>query len=267
MGLFRKSLSLFKNLHRQCKHLWLNSKIETKRVDLRNHSLPVSKKRYDLILFGFSLNEIVEGTEQNHRTDWILKIKSLLSRNGIAIFVEPAQIEICNSLQLSCASIANREKDLFIHAPYFNNLPCPFITNETKHYYSHEVRKILSSPIIDKINGPLKLEMNQVKFGLSIIGKNKPHPFPENEFCCRLVSPIRKRKGTVSFIGIATDGQEYFYEFQRRNLISDQTKSLTKLERGDIVKIYNLKKGKDPKRIRIASYDDLESIFSPRWSD
>ena len=159
------------------------------------------------------------------------------------------------------------EKDIHIHAPYFNNSNCPFLSNLKSHYYSHEVRKISSSPRVEKICGPLKLETNQVKFGFSILGKQEPKEFSKDYSCCRLVSPIRKKKGTVSFIGIATDGEEYMYEFQRRHLTADQTKILTKFERGDIVKIYNAEKGKDPKRIRVSSFDHLHCIFSPRWDN
>ena len=262
-----KSLAMLKNLHRKCFDLWKESKVETKRLDLKNNILPLKKQRFDLILLGYSMNEILEGFEEGERLNWILQIKSLLSTSGFALFVEPAQMEICNALQFAMATISSKEKDIHIHAPYFNNSSCPFLSNQKSHYYSHEVRKISSSPRVEKICGPLKLETNQVKFGFSILGKQEPKEFSKDYSCCRLVSPIRKKKGTVSFIGIATDGEEYMYEFQRRHLTPDQTKILTKFERGDIVNINNAEKGNDPKRIRVSSFDDLHCIFSPRWDN
>ena len=261
-----KSLALLKNLHRNCFDLWQNSRVETKRLDLRNNILPLKKQKFDLILLGYSMNEILEGFEQAERINWILQIKSLLSKSGFALFVEPAQMEICNALQLAVTTISSREKDVYVHAPYFNNSNCPFLSNQKSYYYSHEVRKISSTPRVEKISGPLQLETNQVKFGFSILGKQKPKHFSKDSTCCRLVSPIRKKKGTVSFIGIAADGEEYMYEFQRRHLTTEQTKILTKIERGDIVKLFNTEKGNDPNRIRISSFDDLDCIFSPRWS-
>ena len=86
----------------------------------------------------------------------------------------------------------------------------------------------------------------------------------ETDFC-RLVSPVRKKKGTLSFIGIAVDGIEYMYELQRRSLNGDETKTLSKVERGDILQIKNGEKGKDPKRIRISKFEDISFIFTPRW--
>ena len=131
----------------------------------------------------------------------------MLSRSGFMIIVEPAKKDICDGLH-TMASLLSGEKDLLIQAPYFNGKPCPFL-NKKNNYYSHEVRKIRSSNRIEKINGPLRLETHQVKFGLSILSRQYPKVYPENSSYCRMVSPMRKKKGTLSFIGVGGDGLEY----------------------------------------------------------
>ena len=46
---------------------------------------------------------------------------------------------------------------------------------------------------------------------------------------------IKKRKGTVSFIGVSSDGEEYTYEFQQRELQKEELNDLLCLTRGDII--------------------------------
>jgi SAM-dependent methyltransferase len=258
-----KSLNLLKSIHRECNHLWNGSKVNTRRIDLRNH-LPFDRReRFDLILLGYSMNEIFENFELGEQLEWIRQLTKMLSRSGFMIIVEPAKKDICDGLH-TMASLLSGEKDLLIQAPYFNGKPCPFL-NKKNNYYSHEVRKIRSSNRIEKINGPLRLETHQVKFGLSILSRQHPKVYPENSSYCRMVSPMRKKKGTLSFIGVGGDGLEYIYEIQKRDLSTDQVKSLTKLERGDILKMQDGKIGKDEQRIRIPEFKSISCEFSTRW--
>ena len=194
------------------------------------------------------------------------QILGMLSTSGLILIVDPAEQGVCNQLQETSAYLSTNERDVFIHSPYLNGSPCPFFSEKT-NYYSHEVRKISSSSRIEKINNPLRLETHEVKFGLTMLSKYPVQSFSKNSNFCRLVSPVRKKKGTLSFIGIAADGHEYMYELQRRSLNQDETKNLSKLERGDIIKIENGEKGKDPKRIRIPKFNDISCLFAPRWEN
>ena len=259
-----KSLAVQKNLHRACHHLWPESEIKTKRTDLRYNLPKLSKQRYDLILLGYSINEVLQGTEEKEYRAWLREIIGLLAPNGFLLIVEPAEKNLCEQLHSNIAFLSSTEKDLHIESPYFNGNQCPFFSGKT-NYYSHEVRKIYPSQRIEEINKPLGLEMREVKFGLSIIGIKPPRSFPQNFSFCRLVSPVRKKKGTISFIGIASDGLEYGYELQRRSLSTGETKALLNLERGDVINIEDGECGKDPKRIRIQSYNRMSLQFAPRW--
>ncbi len=259
-----KSLSFLKDIHRSHIQLWKNSKINTKRMNLCDGLPPIEKQRYDLVLMGYSMNEILADYEMNERIDWLKKLTSFLSPSGFSIIVEPAQKEVCDDLHTLTASLASSQKDLYLHAPYFNNNACPLVA-ENSSYHSHEVRKISETQTVAKINSPLRLETNQVKFGFSLLSKQEPRSFVQDSTTCRLVSPINKKKGTVYFIGIGADGIEYRYEIQRRVLQSDETKILTKLERGDILEIKDGIVGKDKNRIRIPSFESISWPFAPRW--
>jgi hypothetical protein len=100
---------------------------------------------------------------------------------------------------------------------------------------------------------------------MAMLSAKQPQPQPKDFSVCRIVSPVSKKKGTISFIGIAGDGLEYRYEIQRRILHPDQIKILTKLERGDILNVDTGEIGTDKNRIRIQSFTSISWPFSPRW--
>lgn len=258
-----KSLGVLKSLHRACPGLWPDSKVITKRKDLRYAFGKEGSLQFDLVLMSFSMNEILEKEGIEFQLDWLNQVTQHLKPNGFLLILEPAEGQTCKNLQESSQTLSESSIQLHKHAPYFNNLPCPLIANESK-YYSHEVRRIFPTQTIQKINTPLRLEIREIKFGMSILGKPKALSFPGKYSPCRLVSPIKKSKGVIFFVGIGADGQEYRYEFQRRNLSKEDTKDLLSLERGDILELGRCENGKDEKRIRIPSTNDLQLLFAPR---
>ncbi len=258
-----KSLGTLKSLHRACPALWPNSKVITKRKDLRYALGKEDSLQFDLILMSFSMNEILEKEGIEYQLDWLNQVTQLLKSNGFLIILEPAESQTCNNLQESSRALTESSAHLHKHAPYFNNWPCPLIANKSK-YYSHEVRRIFPTQTMQKINVPLRLEIGEIKFGMSILGKPKALSFSGKHSPCRLVSPIKKSKGVIFFVGIGADGQEYRYEFQRRNLSKEETKDLLSLERGDVLGLGSGESGKDEKRVRIPSTDEVKLLFAPR---
>ena len=119
---------------------------------------------------------------------------------------------------------------------------------------------------MDKINRPLNLEVREIKFALSILGTNKPKDLGHRQQVCRIISPVKKRKGTVSFIGMAGNGEEYTYEFQRRNLQKEELKNLLCLNRGDILKLSDIQMNPDrSNRIRLQKMEQISPLFMPRF--
>jgi SAM-dependent methyltransferase len=261
-----KSLVFVKKLHEAKREFWSNSRISTTRMDLKFPFDEDNRKKYDLILLGYSLNELLDEEDDDHENyrQLLSYLPGLLKNNGMVIITEPAQAEICHALHRYCAKLTKEDANIFLHAPYFNGMCCPLADNQSK-YFSHEVRKMSPPSVMEKINRPLNLEIRDVKFGLSILGLNKPKRLGHDENICRIISPIKKRKGTVSFIGMSADGNEYTYEFQRRDLSKEELNKIMNLSRGDILKtaeITNLAENKD--RLRISHYENLTALFAPK---
>ena len=258
-----KSLGILKSLHRACPDLWPDSKVMTKRKDLRYALGREDSRQFDLVIMSFSLNEILESEENEQKLVWLDQITQYLKPNGFLIILEPAESETCKNLQESSRILTEGSSQLYQHGPYFNGLPCPLATNKSK-YYSHEVRRLLPTRTMLKINAPLRLETREIKFGISILGKQRAMSFPEAHSPCRLVSPVKKSKGVVFFIGIGADGQEYRFELQRRDLSKEETTDHLELERGDTLELGIGEPAKDEKRIRIPTAKQLHPLFSPR---
>ena len=258
-----KSLAMMKNLHRTCLELWPDSKVFTTRKDLTNDVSPSQARKFDLILIGYSLNEIHQETDCGSRSDWLKQVLKHLKQGGFLIIMDPAGSDTCLNLQAVSHVLTQGNSKIKSHAPYFNGLPCPFFIQKSK-FYSHEVRNIIPTETVQKINAPLHLETNEVKFGLSMLSKAEVPSLKLGPERCRLVSPVRKRKGTISFFGIGSDGKAYRYELQRRDIKKDETKSILTLQRGDLLHIQYIAPGKDESQVRLPSYRAIAPLFIPR---
>ena len=258
-----KSLAYLKDLHRSCADLWPNTRIKTERNDLRNPSAKMVSQRYDLVLMGFSFNEIMQDLELDEQVQALREITNCLKRSGYFVLTEPAEAEICRSLQQTVARLNESEQDLYIAAPYWNGMPCPMV-QENSRYFSHEVRKYPAVGTVERLNRPLRLEIREVKFGFSILGQTKNETVAESPNFLRLISPIKKRKGTISFFGMAANGMEQFYEFQRRNLSKETINELLGLQRGDLIQVEGVLTVSEDGRIRLTEANRLIPLFAPR---
>ncbi len=258
-----KSLNYLKDLHRSCSDLWPNSRVHSQRLDLRYFPEEKVKQKFDLILFGFSFNEITQDQEIEESTGWLEQSVQLLKRSGRMVITEPAESEICRNLHTTTYNVVTGNKDLSLMAPYFNGLPCPMTLKNSK-YFSHEVRTYKALAHVEKINRLLHLEIREVKFGLSILGYEHPKVEDQGPNLFRLISPVKKRKGTISFMGMGSDGIEYLYEFQRRDLEKEMINDYLAMERGDIFRIIGSLSPNENHRIRLLPSQDIQPLFVPR---
>ena len=259
-----KSLAFLKKLHSSRDDLWTDSRVTTTRQDLKFSPSEDNRKKYDLILLGYSLNELLEEESENSNYRQLLSsLPDLLKSNGMAIITEPAQSDLCHLLQQKCTELVDKNYNLNLHAPYFNGMSCPLAANQSK-YFSHEVRKFTPPETVEKINRPLNLEIREVKFGLTMIGTTQPRELGKENQVCRIISPLKKRKGTVSFIGMASDGNEYTYEFQRRDLQKEELNDLMNFVRGDIIEISAIDVNEKVDRIRLQKMGQIHPLFMPR---
>jgi hypothetical protein len=68
------------------------------------------KQRFDLILLGYSMNEILQNSELNERVDWMKQILGMLSTSGSVLVVEPAEKEVCNNLHETTAFFLRKKR-------------------------------------------------------------------------------------------------------------------------------------------------------------
>jgi SAM-dependent methyltransferase len=262
-----KSLAFLRRIHREAGHLWPDTRVSTERKDIRHLSdstLP-HKASYDLVLSSYAFNESWEGENQNSCSEIISSLGDLLKESGQLLLIEPAEGQVCRALHAATAQATQNNDRLFLQAPYFNGMPCPLLQSESK-YFSHEVRPCTPSSEVEQINHPLGLEIREVKFGFSILSKNKPKVFSSDSEVIRIISPVRKRKGTLSFWGIGTHGTETEYEWQRRTLDKEDQRSLLQLQRGDVVEMNGIE-DREEKRIRLSKAEQMSPLFVPRWEN
>jgi len=259
-----KSLAFLRKIHRENAHLWRDTSINTERKDLRHLSNDSLKTGYDLIVSNYAINEWLEGADQARRAEAIEQAGSLLKESGYLLLMEPAEGDVCRALHGASAKAAENNDRLDLVAPYFNGSPCPLLEMESK-YFSHEVRPCTPPPIVEEINHHLNLEIREVKFGMSMLARNQGKTLPGHLDVMRIISPVRKRKGTISFWGISVDGKEVEVEWQRRNLAKEDQKRLLSLQRGDIIEQI-LISGNREERVRLEKADDIRPLFLPRWN-
>lgn len=258
-----KSLSFLKSLHLSCSNLWPETRVFLSRGDLRTFSRNDQKENFDLILLGFSFNEIMQDQEILEQEVWLQEICNFMKSSGFLIITEPAEMTICRKLQINSFQVQKKNKNLFIHGPYFNGMPCPLTEGKNK-FFSHEVRSYNPLKTVETINRPLRLEIGDVKYGFTILSPTSPNKESSGFQLFRLISPVKKRKGTISFHGMGTDGKEYLYEFQRRDLNKKETHDLQFLERGDVLRLQEAATKKIDNRIRLNSAQSIKGVFIPR---
>ena len=257
-----KSLDYFRNLHSGLYQLWPGSKIETKRTDLCSDIPNRHGAKYDLILLGSTLNEIIPEDEPEIYARKLGDVASLLKPSGFLVVMEPALKEGCRRLQKAAAMLAEVRR-IHLHAPYFNGKGCPLV-NADSPFHSHEVRSWKVPQVAKKINEPLGLNLVDLKFGFVLLSKKPPRQFDATHAIFRLVSPVNKRRGLYFFVGIAAEGSERTYEIQTRDLESGDRELVESLQRGDILELKEHLPLGDGKRIRIPNARAIKTLFAPR---
>lgn len=256
-----KSLDYLRRLHADLSRLWPDSTLKTERRDLREALDLRPKDRHDLVLLSSSFNEFVPAEDVGAAASTLASLGQLLKPGGLLLVLEPALRVTAERLHLAAAQVA-AGGELHLHAPYFNGLPCPMAAEGSKHH-SHEVRPWKAPATAQTLNAPLKLNLRDLKFSFIALSPKPPAPFPSGPDVLRLVSPMSKKKGHYRFVGIATDGKEYACEIQTRDLPTSERKTLERLNRGDVLRLNAPQPIGQENRLRLASIEDLEPLFSP----
>lgn len=220
-------------------------------------------KKYDLIVLGFSFNEIVSALSNEQKLEWLKKLSLLLTPSGILIIIEPALQKTAETLQhISDQWIAMQYG--FRWGPYLHQGTCPMLTvnsktsankhnTHSKEYWNHEVREWQPPASIEYLNRTLWRHSTQnLKFSFTALSHQQPHILQSSPQLIRLVSPMSLMKTEFLFKGIAADGKLYTYHTAIRGFKKHDLKEFQEqFERGDIVFLEKIEAMKNAAEFRI----------------
>ncbi len=217
---------------------------------------------FDLIIFSYSINEVIEFEDTENIYNWLLDLSKQLSPNGLLCIIEPALCLTSERLEKLRNHISEK-KEFFIWGPCLHSEKCPLL-NEQK-FWCQEVKSWNPPKSMELVNRKLWRSIRELKFSFLIIGKNSPKQLPNNtEKMFRLISPVSKMKGKYLMTGCAADGQKHVYDLQTRHLDRRNKNLIEEIERGDIIKLKKAKTLGDKYTHRIENIEDLEIIFDPK---
>jgi ribosomal protein RSM22 (predicted rRNA methylase) len=183
------------------------------------------KKKYDVIVVSFSLNE----TSVSHQ-QWTEMLIRLLKDTGIVIVVEPSLRKTSEKLE-SWRNEIGQNTPLYIWGPCLHHELCPLL--EEGKYWCHEVRSWKPPESLSYMNRHLYREIHVLRF--SFVAFGKAAPLPSLAFGFRLISPVSKRKRDFVFSGCATDGKKHNFRIPGRIMDRQNRQLIQKWERGDIL--------------------------------
>lgn len=194
--------------------------------------LGIPRGPWDLILLGFSLNELAESAEDAILGDWFLKVLAELGPNGLCLVLEPGVPEASARL-MSLRDWLLDTSAIHLWGPCLHCQACPMLAEGKS--WCHEVRRWTPPKSLEFLNRKLFRDILHLKWSFLALGRNAPHPIPESPRAFRTVSPVKRTAGKLSLQGCAADGALHTYEWLQRHLSKAEKDFLRSTwERGDI---------------------------------
>ncbi|MDR2429591.1 MAG: class I SAM-dependent methyltransferase [Puniceicoccales bacterium] len=210
--------------------------VETRAGDLRHaDAVLAGLPPQDIIVAGFSVNELFGGTDMPALRRWLAALRPLLSANGLLVVLEPALRDTALSLQGAADALAGA--GVFHRwGPDLGDAPCPLTGGGRA--WSHEVRRWTPPASLAYLNRRLFREIGVLKFACTVLCRTPPEPLPEARVALRLVSPLQILKGRLAFSAVTVAGELFSVEIPTRGLSKREIKtSAAAWERGDVVSV------------------------------
>jgi SAM-dependent methyltransferase len=230
-------------------------------LEWTRNELPRAPERFDLIVLGFALNEMLPAAQGlKARLELAQQLRRGLSEQGLLLIIEPALRETAEPLQeLSDALVGTAHGPAMPRwGPYLSERPCPL--RAEKKFWNHEVRTWTAPGSMKLLNRKLWREIDDVKFSYALHGRVAAPPLAEayeaaakapDGLLVRLVSPFYLRKGGFVAAGVASDGVKYTFDLQVRGLPKEEIRRLEQFERGDVLALRGLKELGTPRLMRL----------------
>ena len=259
----RNSLELAKTILQSHRSLFGDVKLKAITEDCKKFikDKATEKGDYHLVIASFSLNEVMPEMTLEKADQTVGELQNLTRPKGITLILEPALKETAERLQ-SIRDKRISEKTSFCWGPYPNQSPCPFL--EKAKFWNHEVRIWDPPQSLKHVNTTLWRSIKELKFSYIALSRVQPNIFEENDSTFRIVSPISKKKGKYLIFGISAKGNHCSYDFQMRDMSSEEKKEFKSLERGDILKISNMAELGQVNCYRIPNFSSISAIAQIR---
>jgi ribosomal protein RSM22 (predicted rRNA methylase) len=195
-----------------------------------------STEKYDLIVYGFVLNELfleLPEPERAERRAQILRDASAhLAPGGAIIQLEPALKDTTRELMRTRDLLAARHAAPYVIAPCLHSLPCPMLPSERD--WCHQELPIALPPSLAEVARAATLRYEGLSYA-SLVLANTPRPAtPEGSF--RIVSDRLVSKGKLELFGCGDAGQHQRLTRLDRHQ-SEANEAFGYARRGDVLTI------------------------------
>jgi ribosomal protein RSM22 (predicted rRNA methylase) len=211
----------------------------------------LSGKEFDLILMMNTVNEL----DEQHASQLLQKLSSLLSPTGSLLVIEPAAREASRRL------LSFRDNAVLssytVYAPCTRQANCPALINENDWCHTEvDWERPAFVRYIDDLIGTLRLSLKYTYVILNRNGETLSSRLERQELS-RVVSDVFKEKGRTRFY-LCDPGGRREHIINKRD-ISNSTKDVKDLERYDLVQISNIEQREHD--VRITSVSDFTIVL------
>ena len=206
--------------------------LRTQAADLRGAR---TAGRFDLVLYGFVLNELFLdlGPDERaaRRAEVLTEASAQLAEGGAVIVLEPALKETARELMHVRDVLAARASAPYVVAPCLHTGACPMRPSERD--WCHQERAYALPPALAEVARGAQLRYEGLSYA-SLVLRNTP-PAPTSERRVRIVSDRLETKGKLELFGCSEAGYTRLTQLTRDE--RDDNHAFTAAVRGDVLAI------------------------------
>lgn len=193
---------------------------------------------YDLILFGFVLNEIGSSAPPDarvkERAELLLRAAAHLKPGGAMVILEPALKETARELMAVRDALAARDAPPYVFSPCLRSGPCPML--ESPRDWCHQERDYALPPKLAQIARLAGLRYEGLSYA-SLVLTDAPRAYaaPEGEALYRVVSERLETKGKLELFGCGEAGYVRLSRLDRE--ASADNRAFGDAQRGHVLRV------------------------------
>lgn len=206
--------------------------VEARAEDLRSLR---SNEKFDLITFGFVLNELfleLPDLERAERRAGILVDASQrLAPGGAIVLLEPALRETARELMLLRDVLVERSAAPFVVAPCLHDLGCPMLPSERD--WCHQELAYALPPALAEVARAASLRYEGLSYASLVLANTARPARPAHSY--RVVSDRLASKGKLEVYGCSDAGYTRLTRLDKHE--SDTNEPFTGVRRGDVLTV------------------------------